>query len=571
MIDKLKEHRYEMLILVLFIITSLSALVLFESWVVRFFAISLSGCLYLGVYYLRELIGRWKSLNKWFFVIFLISLAYTLKGTYSIFRCYTINTYYGIAGITAGILLVYLLELIYVGLFIRKWRIENLFLISALLLGPVYMINLPINTTPDEDYHYNSAYKLSSVLMGYNRFEDESFVMRKCDFDYELPNHNYDFEEMEAYLQTFTEPCGNTVSVVNPTARVMNSSKSAFMHLVPGIGITIARLLGLNTELLGIMGRLGNFLVYLLVGFWALKKMPFNKPLLFGTLLLPMSLQQCTSLSYDTIAISLSVFTIAYGFNLLEKNKIEKYEYFVMIISMLILFFTKSKAYFAVALFPLFLMLLKRTGILQKYQKVIRNIGIIAGFVAVFYVVYTAATGGNMFAEPDRILVLDNTEFQGYTIQYCLNHPLEIFNLYVNTSVQYIYGYMTMMLGSALGWVNVRTPDLAIFVFSVLLILFAFKRKGVHHKVSKYVKIYFFVAILITYVGVLTALLLDYTPLGFLYVYGVQGRYFLPIMIPLLLLLHSDSIEVDQKLDRYLLFFFICNAVFTVLSIYPRL
>ena len=104
-----------------------------------------------------------------------------------------------------------------------------------------------------------------------------------------------------------------------------------------------------------------------------------------------------------------------------------------------------------------------------------------------------------------------------------------------------------------------------------MIILFSIKRKEDNHKVTKGTKIYLLIAILITYVGTLTALLMDYTPYGFLYVYGVQGRYFLPVLIPTMLLIHSSVVEIEKKADKYLIFVFILNALFAVFSIYPRL
>ena len=571
MSDIFKKYCYEILLLIVFLLSSVMVMFTFQSTFARIACVLALCCLFVGIYYLRDTIRQWKDLNKTVFFIFLVAIFYSAKAIYSIIIKYSFYSFYGMFGIIFGLMLVCLLELVYIGLFLKQWKMEKLFLISALLLGPIYMVNLPLNTTPDEDYHFNSAYKMSSVLMGLNSCEDETFFMRKCDNEYIMPDPDYDFAGMESYLLTLDDSCGDTNLVSNPTTRVFNSQKSAFMYLVPGIGFTIGRLCNVNTAVLGLMGRMANFLLYLIVGYWAVKKMPFNRLLCYGVLLLPMTLQQCTSLSYDTIAISLSVFVIANSFCLFDKQNFTKNEYIVQIIAMFFLFFTKSKAYFAVALFPIFMLILKNRYLFSKYRKVFYfcSVGIL--LLITSYIVIAEISGGSLFYDPGKTIVIDETEFTGYSFRYCLNHPLEICNLFINTTIQYIYGYVTMMMGGALGWVNINAPNLAIFVNILMIILFSIKRKEDNHKVTKGTKIYLLIAILITYVGTLTALLMDYTPYGFLYVYGVQGRYFLPVLIPTMLLIHSSVVEIEKKADKYLIFVFILNALFAVFSIYPRL
>lgn len=571
MSDILKKYRYEILLVILFLLSLVMVMFAFQKTFVRLVFVLALCCLFIGIYYLRDTVRQWKSINKTVFFIFLIAIIYSAKGIYSIISKYTLYSWYCMFGVIFGLLLVCLLELVYTGLFLKHWKLERLFLVSALLLGPIYMVNLPLNTTPDEDYHFNSAYKMSSVLMGLNSCKDETFLMRKCDSEYKMPARDYDFYGMESYLLTFNDSCGDLELVTNSTTRVFNSPQSAFMYLVPGLGILVARLCNMNTAILGLMGSLANFLLYLIIGYWAVKKMPFNKLLCYGVLLLPMTLQQCTSLSYDTIAISLSVFVVSFSFYLFDKQNITKCEYIVQSVAMFFLFFTKSKAYFAIALFPIFMLILKNRNLFSKYRKVFYFCSVAILVLIVSYIGIAELSGGNLFYDPGKTIVIDETEFAGYSFRYCLNHPLEISNMFINTTMHYIYGYVTMMVGSALGWVNVIVPDFAIFVYILCLILFSIKRKDDQHTVSKKIKLYLAIATLITYVGVLTALLMDYTPRSFAFVYGVQGRYFLPVLIPAMLLIHSNVIEIEKKADKYLIFVFILNAIFTVFSIYPRL
>lgn len=70
------------------------------------------------------------------------------------------------------------------------------------------------------------------------------------------------------------------------------------------IGISLARLLGLNTVSLLYFGRFCNLLFFVAMLYWSMKRIPFGKEVLFGVAVLPMSLHLAASFSYDVMILS---------------------------------------------------------------------------------------------------------------------------------------------------------------------------------------------------------------------------------------------------------------------------
>ena len=44
-------------------------------------------------------------------------------------------------------------------------------------------------------------------------------------------------------------------------------------------------------------------------------------------------------------------------------------------------------------------------------------------------------------------------------------------------------------------------------------------------------------------------MLLDWTPLSYNYIVGVQGRYFLPLMMPMMLLVRTPQMQVGRRIQ----------------------
>ena len=206
-------------------------------------------------------------------------------------------------------------------------------------LGILYLFVLPPLTAPDEISHYVSAYRLSSQMTGQpQRDRYGRVLLRAQDAWIEDLNGDFVYEpDEDGNLQVTAESreqaakLGETLeestyellhslglngqyapertaeiealgSYVSSTYPPVTTTPLAYVP--QAIGISLARLLGLNTVSLLYFGRFCNLLFFVAMLYWSMKRIPFGKEVLFGVAVLPMSLHLAASFSYDVMILS---------------------------------------------------------------------------------------------------------------------------------------------------------------------------------------------------------------------------------------------------------------------------
>ena len=113
------------------------------------------------------------------------------------------------------------------------------------------------------------------------------------------------------------------------------------------------------------------------------------------------------------------------------------------------------------------------------------------------------------------------------------------FNLYGNN-------YLTGMLGESLGWGElIRLNFIVPSVLFVLLIIELVTDETLRNKFSGWQKFVIFITFLIIFGLIFTSLYVQWTTIGSESILGVQGRYFIPIL-PLLMLLIGNDIKIKS-------------------------
>ena len=116
---------------------------------------------------------------------------------------------------------------------------------------------------------------------------------------------------------------------------------------VPGIvGILAGRILGLNGLIVIYLGRICSIFAYLFMMYWFIRIMYFAKTAAFLIALLPMTIQQCCSYSYDSVVIEAAFLYIALLFRMMyEKKKVQKPQMFWYIVFAALLAVSKGGTY----------------------------------------------------------------------------------------------------------------------------------------------------------------------------------------------------------------------------------
>ncbi len=480
-------------------------------------------------------------------------------------------------------------------LFYKNIRLELCFIPAALLLSLLYACVLPPLSAPDELRHYVSAYRLSDAMMGIPTDDPYGRVLiRTKDWFAEDTTESIiagvsedgtvvavDFEEGG------TLPLGQTLTSATYESLydyVKNGGREAYydslgdlafsghlpvqttpvVYLAPALGITLARLMGLGTVALLVLGRLFNILLYCLVTAYAIKRIPFGKGVLFGVAILPMSLHLAASYSYDApLMCGLWLFTavcfdMAYG-----KEKVSIFD--VALLAILMALVGPCKMVYAVMMGLCLLIPVKKFG--GRGRWLLSTAAVLDAWAAAMLVV-NAGTVASYATSTENYI--DWAGEAGFTFSMVLHDPLSAVKMAFDTVLYQAGNWVSMMLGFNLGNSDpvLEVPFIVILLFGAGLVMMALRKPGDNMRFSTGNRIWIWCVCLALTGALLFSMLLAWTPIGSNVINGVQGRYFLPILPVFLLSLQNDTIVLTKNADRSILYLMCCANVYVLARIF---
>ena len=179
---------------------------------------------------------------------------------------------------------------------LKNLKKENLYLIIALTIG-IFMVffNPPFAGVPDEGAHFFKAW---SVANGYLRCTGHDAIPKSAanlpdeikPINIEGVGDRISLGKIKKALfekdSKSTQVIGGSVCTVVP-----------FGYISQAVGLNIGRLLHLSPLMNFYLARLLNLLVAILIIYWAIRIIPFGKTILLLMALLPMTVQQLSSLN----------------------------------------------------------------------------------------------------------------------------------------------------------------------------------------------------------------------------------------------------------------------------------
>ena len=300
---------------------------------------------------MRKLVENKTIKRKKYFLLGIILIIYVLFCEY-VYKVDLKNSldYFSLACLVCAILIGVMIIITYYILFIKeKKSISMLFIPIAIVLGIVYFMFIPEYETPDEMRHMETAYYMSNQILGES--EDGNVYMRKCDYDHlygDDDNNNTFFhksfnrEKYNNYFYNLIFDNGNDNSLIDVGRTPLNAKQ--YLYFFSGIGILLGRLLGLNSIITFLIGAFLNYLFAVLGIYYAIRKIPICKEMILLISILPITIQQLTSYSYDCMIIVLAFIFISLAMCVLMDNA-NKIDFFVLLIVSILLIQAKSGAY----------------------------------------------------------------------------------------------------------------------------------------------------------------------------------------------------------------------------------
>lgn len=449
-------------------------------------------------------------------------------------------------------------------LYLKEIKIEKLFLTLIIPLGIIYTLLIPPGVIPDEWTHMYSANSLASQLMG--KEQDDLVTMRASDielYNTQTTNPNNDYYNF-IYSNIFKLNGGRDYQTINVDSVSM---RSLFGYFPAVIGIIMCRIIGFGVVTTFYLGRLCNFVFYIILTYQAVKKIPFGKLLLFAITMLPMASHQMFSLSYDTVLNAASFLCIGYGmFFVYQANEAQLKDILLYSFCGLLLLANKGSAYAFILVIPILAKYFNPNGDkIAKKTKIIIFLIVTICILLLNYRSFTDSTTISAIQSVSGAGVVPWSGTPSYTLALMLENIPGTISLFLNTFVQKGWWYINTAIGSELGWLNILMPNWIINSWLGILLFSAIAEQS-HREVftSEHKLLYFLISFGVIFI-VMLAMALAWTPMGYEVIEGVQGRYYIPIIFLLLICLQNSKFYLKKNIVKILL---VVIPIMSVISIY---
>lgn len=444
-------------------------------------------------------------------------------------------------------------------LFIKKIKIENVFLISGLCLGLAYMFLMTPYSGYDEPAHIDTAYRYSNDMMFKGHSTENGGYLRRGEDS--VSGLTYGKTTITQYRTVFDKffDISDDNELIEVKGR--DVSQAAYVYFPSALAITIARILHLGQIPTLYLGRFFNLASFLLIVYLAIKKIPIGKTTMFIVALLPMTLHQAASFSYDSIINGLSFLYIAYCLYFAYSEK-EKSKKDIIILFLAAVLLAPLKMIYVLLCALALIIPKKKFNSNKKYYKIL--IGLIISVLASYLI----------FNLIDALRIVNDTDSKSafadvpaYSFGDIINYPKIFIKLFITNlkvcTINFIYLAIT-------GLYLIDINPIYTIGFIILLILSSFRIDEEKQYITKIQKIIMFMI----FMGIFFAIHVvgfTWTKKGASIIEGVQGRYMIPVLPLMFFMLRNSTLTYKKYIDDKLIFVFCNLQVITLWSAFMSL
>ena len=465
-----------------------------------------------------------KLLNK---VVYIFEFIISIFFAYSVFQVVLFRKIENVWAlkylIVFGISFI-ILSFIIINLFRNKEKLEKIFIGVLIPIGMLYVFFMAPSYAPDEQAHIWKSYQVSTGTFITPINEQNEAVTEVPQFFVKnvIPNKN-------KYTQ-FENAKKNDIDY-NDITKVQNPAQGYpfTLYLVSAIGFVIGKMFSINGIWVIYLARILNYIVFLIAGYYSIKILPFGKMICGIVLFMPMVLQQAISISADSILNSVSLFFISYTLYLMKKP--EKFKLYEQILYFIIAILIGISKIVYTPLIGLSLLLYFNNKNNVKNKNIFILITLIATVITsfgwyLFMARYPETRTSKDFFEANNVNMKEQ-------IKVVVKNPIQLMKVFKNEIFDGMH--LEGTIGNSLGWLNIQNSNIVLYMFIVLLAFSPFLDKNKEECFSKLQKLFVCLVYFSVFGLVVLGMYLTYTTVGKDEVMGVQGRYFIPIvMLPLL-------------------------------------
>ena len=420
-----------------------------------------------------------------------------------------------------------------------KWKDTRLYVPAALFLGVLMLFALTPLAVPDEQAHYQTAFALSQRL-----FFPHQTTVHPAYFDYSgLAGH---YNTSAGYLR-WVDELFRALPSAEPIGYAPASVTYFPEYLLPALGLALARSLGANFITAFLCGRLCNLLFFIACLALALRLAPEKNKRTLGLIaLLPITMQQVASFSYDAFIFGLSLLYLAEFLRAYDGGAWSVRHVLLTALSAVLL--APTRAVYMLLLLLLWLVPRERFGRRGRRALFFVLTLLLCAAVTLFFQRRTLSELSGVSE------VKLNWEGQtNYTLGFVLSHPGETAAILWRTLVKYFKFWFLQMHGYTLAGLTVNV-HLRIPAVCMLLLLFSVSTRRSENALFNGKERLFFALLLLLSGGMMMGvMLLAWTSDTRDVIEGVQGRYFLPVLPLFYLALENRSLRRWARWEKYYL------------------
>ena len=422
---------------------------------------------------------------------------------------------------------------------LRLSKVEFSLILLLLLFGAPMSILIPPGAGYDEEDHLVRVWELSafSFIPGGLSPRELSYPTVFRDFAYRQqgssgvigPDFWQSYARAPIYEQGFVRREIDTKSVYSPALLL---PQALAMRL-------FARVADLPALAAFYLCRLAGLFSYLILTWLAVRQIPFGKWILVVLALSPIALFQAATLSPDAISNGLGFLFIAGCLRIAKTHEIHWREIGSLILLVFLLFLAKLNL-IPLILLPLLLIPPSRFNSKGLY------VFLLAVTVLLFLI---EVAGWNWIASRNFDSLLLSEANPKAQVLYVLGHPLA----FLQTALKDLAANGLLYMQ---GWINgygyyYWTPPLVVSLFFLLSLAAVIFVDSTSTQVHNHFRTVFIVIYVAGYLATILSLYSSFAPVGADQIFGVQGRYFIPLTLPLFLAVASFSWKDISSFPRW--------------------
>lgn len=412
---------------------------------------------------------------------------------------------------------------------------EKQFLKFSIVLGICMLVITPFCHSLDEGTHFFRSYMISQGDF-YDEKDDNGNIggYVSKNFPKYMLGNNISFKNFFSNTSSIDETFDNEkVFYKLPYL----SSTLPINHTVSSIGIFIGRILNLNVISIVVLARAMNLIFYIICSYFAIKNLKYYKSVMFVIATIPMGLWLSATVSIDPIlngACFLFVsICLKYYFDQTSNENISIIDMILLIITECFIVSVKYLVYSPLLL--LFFIIPKKKFKNKKHYVILIFIAVLIGILIVAWQMYLLSIFQYTEDRNGNVDIAKQLEFIYNNKLFAIKTFFKTFCSLILFSIQ-DFGYC-----SAIYHIN--------FIIGTIILLSAILEKN-KFIIDKKINIFFTLLFLFIFTLGLLAEYLAFTPIGNNIILGYQIRYFIPIII-LILLPISQFFDITNNMKNY--------------------